>query len=108
MDASPTKIYSVLTITIYSVPPQQDASGGSFFGNRNYEVSRVTNLRAMGATIRTAGKATIHDVIQLLPQRDSVKSMPVARKVAIPDTMQDIRPDRIKPNRTGANWVGII
>lgn len=65
--------------------------------------------RVIGATTNTVGKATIqlntHDVIH-----GAINGLPASstRTVAINETIQDIRPDRIKPNRTGANRAGII
>jgi hypothetical protein len=66
-------------------------------------VRRVTMRRVMGASTRTAGKATAQLVAQTVAQcPGNAASSPRARAVAIPDTIADISPDRIRPKRMGA------
>jgi hypothetical protein len=72
-------------------------------------VTRATKRRVMGATTRTAGKATAQAKAQddiHVPKNSGGR--PMARRVAMAETMQDIRPDRMKPKRTGAKRAGIM
>ena len=71
--------------------------------------SRPTMRRVIGATNRTAGKATAHETAQLLIHSDGVPApKPKARTVDSPDTIHDISPDKINLNRIGAKRAGII
>lgn len=60
--------------------------------------------RTIGATIRTAGKATAHEESQapMMPLSD-----PSASHVETHATMQDIMPDRRKPNAIGSSRLGM-
>jgi hypothetical protein len=72
-------------------------------------VMRATSLRVMGATIRTVGKATAQAKAQEdihVPKNSG--GSPMARTVAMAETMQDMSPDRMKPKRTGAKRAGIM
>jgi hypothetical protein len=63
-------------------------------------VTSATSLRATGATTSTAGKATVQLVTHAPPQADRKSGWnPMARYVAMPETRQDIMPDKNKLNR---------
>ena len=84
-------------------------AGAASLGSDHTRTNRATMRRVIGATTKTAGKATaqlvIHDPNQW-PGNSA--STPKARHVAIPETMADIMPDRKKPKTMGANRAGII
>jgi len=64
---------------------------------------RSTIRRTIGATTKTVGNATVQDEIQAdihNPGKPSTK--PIARAVAIPETMSDMKPDRRRPKTIGA------
>ena len=64
---------------------------------------RATMRRTSGATTRTVGNATAQEDIQDDPHKPmNVSLNPMARNVAMPETISDIIPDRRKPNRNGA------
>ena len=84
---------------------------GRAFSKRGSQArtKRATIRRVIGATISTAGNATAQLASQAPNQcAGNAASIPSARQVAMPDTMADISPDRIKPKRIGANRAGII
>lgn len=72
-------------------------------------VSRATSRRATGATTITVGneigQASSHAPIQA-PKTPGVG--PSARSVAMPQTMQDISPEKTKLKRSGAKRAGIM
>lgn len=69
----------------------------------------ATKRRAMGATIRIVGNAALQAKAQA-PIQVPTKSggIPIARAVAMAETMNDMRPDTMKPNTTGAKRAGIM
>lgn len=72
-------------------------------------VSRATIRRVTGATTSTVGKETAQEGAQAPSQSAGKPSVrPAARSVAMAETMADIRPDRIRPKRTGAKRAGIM
>lgn len=72
-----------------------------------YESDRTqqfTQCRTNGLTIIITGYATIHDNAQEDSHSELMSGdMPLARKVAIPDTIHVMKPERRKLNRKGAN-----
>lgn len=72
-------------------------------------ISRATIRRVIGATTRTTQNATGQLKLQEIihePKKTSLR--PMARNVAIPDTMHDIIPERMSPNKTCAKRAGNI
>ena len=63
---------------------------------------RATIRRAIGANTNTAGKATAQAQTHALSQYPpNPSTKPVVRKSVTPETIADIKPDKIKPNRIG-------
>ncbi len=85
------------------------SSPENLIGIQSCRTSFATILRVTGATTKTAGKATAqlgsHDPIQI-EKKPGTK--PNVSDVEMPDTMQDISPDKIKPNNAGAKRAGNI
>ena len=74
-----------------------------------HAVRRATSRRVMGATTNTVGKATAQEMAQFGIQTNGIwAEIPMARAVESPETMKDISPDRMNPNRIGAKRAGIM
>lgn len=70
---------------------------------------RATTRRAIGATIRIVGKARDQLKAQDVIHWPNIPSTnPSARRVAMPETTQDISPDTMRPKTIGAKRAGII
>ena len=72
----------------------QDRGGGATI--------RATMARTTGSTIITAGKATLQDQAQLVIHfAKNISARPIERSVEMPETMQDMSPERRNAVTTG-------
>jgi hypothetical protein len=78
-------------------------------GQLPFLTNPATTRRVAGATTKTTqnaiGQLKVHAFIHVM-NKPSIQ--PVAFNVDTPDTMQDMIPDRIRPNKYGAKRAGSI